>query len=411
MAGKTNTPRGILISAALLALGVSGCVQRTASADAAPPPRMPQILPAKPTAGAPAVSKADILATALRRANDADIPGALRALDAIEDRAERSASRREFVASLANDDPSRAVQVVLALPPGMAQADALESAARTLVRRDPDTALQWALGLPEATPRFAALQVIADHFIRDNPRGALDRVAALPDHPRRDEALVLTGARWARRDAGPALAWARALTEGELKTRALTSIGFELAQSIPDQAIAVAETLPEGRNRWLLLAAATQTWVARDPNAALKWARQLPAGAARDTALAAAETSLAGPPRYPSVPRDGTQRGRPSIGGRIAGAVPGDGTELASLAPGPERDDALRKKFEQLLLMSPALAADWLGGLAPAERRDEMVDRLIREWLPQNPTAAETWIDQTIIQPDRKRELLRDWRR
>lgn len=117
MAGKTNKPRGILTAAALLALGVSGCVQRTASADAAPPPRMPQILPAKPTAAAPAVSQADILATALRRANDGDIPGALRLLDAIEDRAEGSASRREFVASLANDDPSRAVQVVLAPKP------------------------------------------------------------------------------------------------------------------------------------------------------------------------------------------------------------------------------------------------------------------------------------------------------
>ena len=231
----------------------------------------------------------------------------------------------------------------------------------------------------------------------------------LPAGPRREEALVLAASRWSRHDAKRALAWARDLPPDEFKVRVMTGIGFELAQTTPDQAIAVAETLPEGRNRWLLLAAATQTWVARDPNAAMAWARDLPAGSAREAALAGGETSLAGRPRFPAVPRDGfPRRGRVVAGGQVAGVDAGEAGEPSSLPPGSERDHARRKHFEQLLLMSPTLAADWLSSLAPAERTDEMVERLIREWLPQNAPAAEAWIDQNIIQPDRKRELLRE---
>lgn len=231
----------------------------------------------------------------------------------------------------------------------------------------------------------------------------------LPEGPRREEGVGLAAARWARRDATRAWDWARELPAGELKTRVATSIGFEVAQIAPNRAIVIADTLPEGRNRWLLLSTSAQTWVAREPDAAMAWARQLPPGGARDAALAGVETSLAMTPHYPTVPRDGfPRRGRRVFGGQVAGVT---ADELSSLPPGSDRDRALRNHFNQLLLMSPALAADWLNSLAPAERSDEMVERLVRDWLPQNPAAAEAWIDQAIVQPDRKRELLREWRR
>ena len=408
MSGPGSLLTFALAAAAVLAFA-SGCLRPNVREEPLPAARMPVMLPG-PATTEPARPAREHLATALQRAAQDDTAGAVRAIESIRDRQERAAMLRELVATVATDDPARAGRIALAAPSGLAQSAAIESVASAMARRDADAAVQWALALPDAAPRTPALQAIGDHLVQNEPAAALGRLINLPAGARRDEAIGVTAARWARRDADAALAWARDQPPGELRVRVLTTIGFELAQARPNEAIALAESLPEGRNRWLLLSAATQTWVARDPNAALAWVRQLPAGAARETALAAAETSLASPPRQPALARGNNARRRPIVGGQIMGGA-GESVDPTKLPPGPERDRALRKHFEQLLLMSPALAADWLSSLAPAERSDEMVDRMVREWLPQNPAAAELWIDQNIEQPDRKRELLRELRR
>lgn len=76
--------------------------------------------------------------------------------------------------------------------------------------------------------------------------------------------------------------------------------------------------------------------------------------------------------------------------------------------PAAERDAALRRRFDEMVLFSPQMAANWFETLPLPDRREEMVDRLAREWLLNNPAAGEAWMDQQNVPPARREQLLRD---
>jgi hypothetical protein len=80
------------------------------------------------------------------------------------------------------------------------------------------------------------------------------------------------------------------------------------------------------------------------------------------------------------------------------------------LPPGFERERALRRRFDELLLTSPVMAADWLNQLPAPDRSVEMVERLSREWLRENPAAAKQWLDQNVTSPELRRQILREAR-
>ncbi len=238
--------------------------------------------------------------------------------------------------------------------------------------------------------------------LKCDARTTLERVRALSVSPARAEMLGYAAAAWARRDASAALAWVRGLTPGEEKDRLATSISFALAQSDPRRAVELLDTLPDGRDRRVLLGAIGQTWVARDADQAWRWAQQLPEGAWREAALAGIETGLGG--AGARVARSGSSTGlRPRGGGGLS-------ADATSLPPGLERDDALRRKFDEALRESPVNAASYLTSLPAPDRRDDMVDELVRRWGPVNPDATKTWVDQNVANPARREQLLREAR-
>jgi hypothetical protein len=207
--------------------------------------------------------------------------------------------------------------------------------------------------------------------------------------------LTLVAGRWARRDSPAALAWARNLPAGETRTRMLTSIGIQVAQRDPQRAIEIAELLPAQRNRWILLGVIGRTWVASDRAAAFAWAQQLPAGSAREAALAGIDTGLGA-----TTLHDIESNSQPALA-----AAP---TRPATGRYGFERDEELKRRFDELLRTSPAQAANWLESLPAADRRDEMVQQLTREWFATNPVAARQWLDENVMSDAQKRQLLRD---
>lgn len=374
---------------------------------------MPWVLPADPMPPKTVVSLTDVLMRAKARVAENDVTGALRAFAVIEDSSERADVRDEFIATLANEDPSQAARVALAMPAGFGQSSALDVAARSLVQRNADEALGWALALPEPATRYTALQSVTDQMLHHDPTAALERVAALPPSPRRDDALNLAAARWARTGPEAALRWVRGKLTGELSTRVTTSIGFELAQTTPQAAIEVAATLPRARGRWLLLAAIGQTWVAQNSQAAFEWIKTLPPGEEHDAALAGAETGLGtASTRYAALLR-GAFPGEPSreMIGQVGGLGPPPVSSAVPLPPDLEAERSRRRDFEELLLMSPAMAADWLNRAPASERTEEMIERVARAWLPHNPIAAEAWLSQIFLPFDRRTQLLRELRR
>ena len=354
---------------------------------------------ATPPAAMTVASPDEALAVATAAANHDDLPAVVRVFDSLPPD-ERSPLVRKLMTAIVGQDLARAERVAEALPTGSMQTAAIEILARAMVDRDADAALRWALANASPAMKATVRSVVAERLLEDTPKAAMERLRALPASPARDEMLGYAAAAWARRDATNALGWVRGLTAGGEKDRLATSMSFALAQSEPARAVESLDTLPEGRDRLVLIGAIGQTWVARDATAAWKWARRLPEGPSREAALAGIETGLGGAGSR-------VARGDASAGVRVRGGgeSPGD---LNGLPPGVERDDALRRKFDEALRESPVNAASYLTSLTAPDRRDAMVDELVRRWLPLDPQAAKTWIDQNVTSPTRREQLFRE---
>mgnify|MGYP001545421213 CR=1 FL=1 len=368
-------------------------------------PRMPVVLAGPPPLPKPVVSAEKILAMAIERARGDDFAGAVRAVETLPS-AERSAVVRQVITALAQTDPWRAGGVALALPTTL-QSEGAEIAVRAMLGRDPAAAVQWALGPTEPVAAYIARKTVADQLVERDPPAAIERLRTLPASEARDQMLGYAAAGWARRNATSATAWMRGLPDDKFRSRMATSIGFEIAQTEPERAVEIVEMVPPGRDRGLLFNAIGQTWVARNANDAWAWARQLPPGDAREAALSGIETGLGGAwSRRATIgaPTAGSTRRRGLVGGG-GGAFVVD----PSLLPfGPERDDAIRRKFEQALQESPVRAANWLATLPLPDRRPEMADELARQWLKVDPRAAENWMEQNILLSSHREELLRE---
>ena len=376
---------------------LGGCV-----ADVGPekPIRMPTVGPSEQRAPRPVVTASEVLVQATAAARAEDGPELRRVL-ALLPWSERRYVARGVVETIGADDLAKAGRVVRAMSPGPDLRAAAEAVARLSVARDPAAAAAWALAEDTPSVEFAVRLAVADAWVARDAPGALRGITAQPPSPGRNEMVGFAAAAWARHDASAALVWGRSLAAGEERTRVVTSMGFAWAQTEPERAVEVLPLLPEARDRWLIVGAIAQTWVARAPDAAWAWARQWPAGPAREAALAGIETGLGGA-------RAARDTGAGVGGGRGRGATTAGGGTASALPPGLEREDALRREFDDVLRDSPARAADWLAMHPLPDRREEMVDEVARRWLALNPEAARAWMERTILQPDRREQLRRE---
>ena len=375
---------------------LSGCMSD-------PRPTPLRRMPTASAVAAPALlttSSDDALALARAAVEQNDFFAAVQALETPV-ATERLYVVRKLMRELASSDFFKAERVAGVLPAGRMQLEATAILARARIERDPAAATQWALA--EVSPSIAsdARQAVAERLIAQEPKATLQRLLALPVSPARNEMLGYAAAGWARRDAVNAIGWVRAMDHGTVKDRIATSMGFALAQSQPSRAVDLLDILPEGRDRMAVISAVGQTWIALDGGAAWKWAKQLPAGTAHEAAFSGIETGLGGAGSR-LVQNDTPFIGRADPAG--VGRTRGGG----SLPLGAQRDDALRREFDEALRESPVRAASLLTALPAPDRRDEMEDELIRRWLPINPEAANTWVNQNIFNPSRRELLLRE---
>ncbi|MBC7367648.1 MAG: hypothetical protein H7343_12705 [Undibacterium sp.] len=341
----------------------------------------------------------ETLTTATDAVNRDDLPALALALEKLSAE-ERALAVQKLMTTISEQNLAKAERVAQALPVGAMRTTAIEILARATADRDADAAIRWALAPAFPGSEAEILAMVAERLVEREAKPTLERLLALPAPSARIEMLGYAAAGWARRDAPAALAWVRGLGPGEEKDRMITSMGFALAQSQPLRASEMIAALPEGRDRMVLIGAIGQTWAASDATEAWKWANQLPAGAARVAALAGIETGLGG------------AGARVARSGWSAGLYVGSGAMSVGAAGsrplGVEREDALRRKFDEALRESPVNAASYLTTLPAPDRRDDMIDELVRRWLPTNPDAAKTWIELNIPSPARREELLRE---
>lgn len=388
--------------AALVAL--SGCM-----ADVGPerPLRMPTVVPAAAVEPKPAVTERAVLAFATDEVQRGDLAAMVRVIETLPAE-QREGVVRSLVAACARQDLAKAGQVAQAMPPGPLLTAATVVAAQGMLERDPAMAVEWALATTDSVVDYETRQAVANVSVQRDPRAALERFRRWPASDRRNQVISYAAAAWVRRDAMAALAWARELPTGDEGTRVLTSMSFALAQTDPAGAVAWANLLPEGRDRWLVLGAIAETWVARSADEAWAWARALPSGAARESALAGIEAGLGGAQlrrHADGLAVDGGGRRTNESLGR-GGPPPVVGASAMPL--GLDRDQALKREFEEALRESPSRAASWLAMQPMPDRRDELVEELARRWLAINPEAAQVWMEQTIRPPWRREQLLRE---
>jgi len=432
--------------------GLVGCNSATVQGGGTTPRRlaMPTVTPAPAAVKLPAPADAAVVASAVRRARAREISAAVSMLNAA-DASKRGRLGEEVVSILADDNLALAAAVALALPAGTSQTTAVDLAGRAWVLSDPAAALAWAIQLSEVNTAIAGRRAVTTELVRTDPAAAIDLIQAFPASNARDDTLVLAAGAWARRRTDEALAWLATLPENELRERLTSSMGFELAQSNPARALELAEQLPDGRNRWLLLSAIAQTWVAVDAEAALAWAQKLPVGDAREAAFAGVETGFGVPSSRTSASVPGARGGSSRTGGGGAAAIaarddvnsPTFAAWLATQPPGLSRDEAILEyvrqrgvpepesvarllaqipgtsvrqqaidlQVENLLVVSPERAADLLRSLPRSEQSPDAIERTARRLGATNPAALEALLDQALLPPDRKAELLREARR
>ena len=396
--------------ATLIALGgLSGCANDPV---VLAPPRVPQVMAGPPTAPKTEIPRSEVLAQALAAAERDEVAAVMQAVEILPV-GERGGLVRELIAVVARNDSARAGRVALALPAGPLQSGAVETAVGAMLERDPDAAIQWALASAEPAVAFVARKAVAEQSVERDSRAAWERLWRLPATAARDEMLGLAVAHWARRDADAALSRVRELPKGELKTHLTASVGFAVAQLEPERAVGIAALLPDERDRWLMLGAIGQSWVARNPAAAWRWAQELPAGAARDAAISGIETGqgIARGRRPPSGNGTFVNGSNRMPGGSVGAIASGRAPDPSLLPPGFERDELLRRQFEEALRESPVRAASWLESQPLPDRRTEMTEQLARQWLATDPRAAEIWMEQKILSPLRREQLREEVRR
>lgn len=371
------------------------------------PLRMPVVVPAAAVEPKPAATEREVLAFATDEVRRGALAAMVRVIETLPAE-QREGVVQSLVATCARQDLAKAGQVAQAMPPGPLLTVATATAAQAMLERDPAMAVEWALATTAPAVDDETRRAVATVSVQRDPRAALERFGRLPASEGRNQLISYAAAAWVRRDAMAALEWARERPPGDEGTRVLTSMSFALAQIEPDRSVAWANLLPEGRDRWLVLGAIAETWVARNADDAWAWARALPTGAARESALAGIEAGLGGAQlrRHAdglAVDGGGRRTSESSDGG---GPTPMVG---ASAMPfGLDRDQALKREFEEALRESPSRAASWLAMQPVPDRRDELVEELARRWLAINPDAAQAWMDQNIRPPGRREQLLRE---
>lgn len=398
------------------ALAVLGFLTGCASIDKPyQPPAPPKMGPVTPVAPRPVLTVAEATTVAGQHLT-ADEFDALVATLAPFNPADRTSILRSLLTPVAQKDPWRAGRIALALPEGELQNLAMEVAVPAMIARDADATIRWVLAAPTATDRFVAGRAVVELWTKRDPKAAMDHLLAQPESRERNYLLGLLAAGWARRDANAALSAVRAIPHGEARTQTITSVAYQLSFTQPARAVEVAELVPEGPERLRLYSAIGQTWVALDAQAAWKWANALPVGEARLAAANGIQTGL-GAAGYRSLAYDTAPYG----GGLVA--MGGGGASLAGAPPPPVprdgyglplglgREEAVRRRFEEMLQQSPRRAADWLATLPSPDRNDEILRRLSREWYLIDPQAAKSWLDVNVPSVAQRQVLLEEARR
>jgi len=244
---------------------------------------------------------------------------------------------------LAETDPARALAEAKALGPSSLRQRALHHVMDSIARTDPQEALRISAELPRSISQGMTWSIF-HAWSQLDPAGAAAGIAQLTDLNQRQQAIQSVAYQWAERDPSAALAWIQSVPETNMQLQAMQNIFGRLGQLDPQQALTLAETLPGNRQRQAHQAL-LGGWCQSDPAAVEEWLRGRPEGADKQQlikfALNFAEALT------------------PERAASLAG----------TLAPGPNRDEAMKNLMGHWAHTDPAQARAFLDTLPQGEHQ------------------------------------------
>lgn len=171
----------------------------------------------------------------------------------LADTAARNAALPNIIASVAENDPRRAAQILPRLP-AEAQASAAGSVISQWAARDPAAAGNWAVSFPEGKTREQIFQGLMTRWAGNDPAAAANWLGGLRDGPSRDQAVTAFSNRISSSDPVAAAQWAATIGDENLRNNQMESTARTWLRTDPGNASTwiTNSSLPDEAKRRLL---------------------------------------------------------------------------------------------------------------------------------------------------------------
>lgn len=321
-----------------------------------------------------------------RQISDAEIPGALSALTALNPPGQPELGRelrRDLVQRWAALDPAAAADWLGRMSEGASRTDSIQALAQAWGRQDPAAAMAWAQQSDLGADRDDAVVQLAYELARTDPLQALSRAVELPPTPRRDDLMDYATVQWATKNPQDAIAWASKIEDLESRQHLLAGIYTAWGEADPSAAATAAvQSMSASREQNDAVVAIIQRWTQRQPDLAATWVTGFPESDLRDTAVQ-------------EIVRLWSDQ-----------SVEKAGQWLNTLASGSLRDAAVAAYVEKVLPMSAPSAAQWASEIQEPTRQQAALEQIGENWLDQDRAAARAWIQQSPLAAETKARLL-----
>ncbi|CAN5465299.1 hypothetical protein BH23VER1_BH23VER1_09020 [soil metagenome] len=344
-------------------------------------------------------------------------------------RSEQVESIKESLKPLAETNPARAIDLVLAFEGDRRETDVLQEALRSVLSTSDPEALSGLVGrFPPGWNRTRFTTGLVYRWVRRDPKAGMDWAVALPAGPERDAAIgaaaaangnsdplaileILEKNGW-RMDMLESVSTSNALAPGDLDVGSLSwgrgtpkALGIALthlaSQGKGAEALAYSAQIHNARLRDDLIRNVVEAWFASDPIAAFEWANDarpeaskarahISTGIARVGASGdyATATSLLGKITDPKERNWAVYRFTEIVGPGNTDEVARELSGWAAGLPEDQRDGARASIINGLTNFDPAAAAKLLAALPPTDELAHKWGRVTHQWLEQDPAAT-----------------------
>lgn len=283
---------------------------------------------------------------------------------------------------LGADDATAAAELMLSMPPGIFQTPAALEVTRALADQAPDAVLNFLTNFASTADRRIALDNVLDIWSNNRPDDAAHYVAGMPSGEEQNQAAAHLAQRLAAADPDQAIEFANSLKSNPARDAAMLYIASGWARQDPAAAADWSVTIPaDSTSRAEAIKAALSFWVIDDAKAAASWSEKL---SPSDQIVAMRAIA---PPFAQKDPD---------------AAI----TWAMNLPAGESRDVAIQSVLDRWTMNQPERAAQWAQSAAASSQQTALVEHVASVWLKSNPSAARSWIERLSLSTETKSRLL-----